>query len=200
MNQHRRAVVRGLAAAVMMAGVAAAAVLSGCASLTGPRDYEVPLARLQRNIEQRFPVEHRALALFDLRLAHPRLSTQPNDRIALSASLSVGSPLMRQAFAGSVRLSGRLNIDHARQAVMLADARLEDFSLDGLDERTQRQVGSAARLLAATLANDMPVYAWQPDELRYAGVQYIPTAIRTSADGISIHLKPMRAGVSRIER
>jgi hypothetical protein len=185
---------RAAAASVLAAAGAATALLSGCATFTGPRDYEVPLARLQRNIDQRFPLEQRALAVFELRLQQPRLSTLPNDRIALTATLSVSSPLVRQQYSGSLTLSGRLNIDQSRNAVMLADARLDEFALDGLDERTQRQVAGAARLLADTLTQDTPIYTWHPDELRYAGTQYIPTAIRTSANGISIHLEPLRDG------
>lgn len=191
MNQHRRR------AALALAGAAAAltaALVAGCASFAGPRDYEVPLARLQRNIDQRFPLEHRALAVFDLRLQQPRLTMLPNDRIALSATLSVSSPLMRQQYGGSLALSGRLAIDQGRNAVMLTEARLDDFTLDGLDERTQRQVGSAVRLLADGLVQDTPIYTWRPDELRYAGVQFVPTAIRTSAAGLSIHLEPLRDG------
>ncbi|XLZ72009.1 DUF1439 domain-containing protein [Massilia sp. SR12] len=194
MNQHRRRAVRNAGAAMMLAGAAAMAVLSGCATLAGPRDYDVPLSKLQRNIDQRFPLEQRALGLFELRLQQPRLSTLPNDRIALSAALTVSSPLMRQQFSGSLSLSGRLHIDLERNAVMLADAHLDNFTLDGLDERTQRQVGSAARLLTDSLTRDTAIYSWRPEELRYAGVQYVPTAIRTSASGLSIHLEPLRDG------
>lgn len=192
MNQHRRRAVRAAAAMALLAGGGAMALLSGCATFAGPRDYEVPLSKLQRNIDQRFPLEQRALGLFELRLQQPRLSTLPNDRIALSAMLTVGSPLMRRRFSGSLSLSGRLSIDLERNAVMLADARLDNFTLHGLDERTQTQVGSAARLLADTLTRDTAIYSWRPEELRYAGVQYVPTAIRTSADGLSIHLEPVR--------
>lgn len=194
MNQHRRRAVRAATSLALLAGAGALAVLSGCATFAGPRDYEVPLSKLQRNIDQRFPLEHRALGVLELRLQQPRVSTAPNDRISLSAALTVSSPLMRQQFSGSLSLSGRLIIDMERNAVMLADARLENFTLDGLDERTQRQVGSAARLLTDSLARDTAIYSWRPDELRYAGVQYVPTAIRTSADGISIHLEPVRDG------
>lgn len=194
MTPHRRLVARAIAAAALAAGGSAAVLLSGCATFAGPRDYEVPLERLQRNIDRRFPLEHRALAVFELRLQQPRLSTLPNDRIALSALLTVSSPLMRQEFTGSLALSGRLDIDQSRNAVMLADTRLEEFTVDGLDERTQRQVSSAARLLADNVARDTPIYSWRPDELRYAGVQFVPTAIRTSANGLSIHLEPMRDG------
>jgi len=190
MNQHRRLALR----AALAAGAAATVVLAGCATFAGPRDVDVPLAKLQRNLDQRFPIEHRALAVFDLRLLQPRLATLPNDRVALSALLSVSSPLMRQEVTGTISLSGRLDIDPSRNAVMLADTRLDDFALDGLDERTQRQVSGAARVLANNLARDTPIYTWRPDELRYAGVQFVPTAIRTSSNGLSIHLEPLRDG------
>lgn len=188
MNQHRRRAGRALAAAAL-------AWLGACATFAGPRDYEVPLARLQRNIDQRFPLEQRALAIFELRLQEPRLATLPNDRIALSASLSVSSPLMRRQYSGSLTLSGRLNIDQARHAVVLAEPQLDDFRLDGLDDVTQRQVAVAARLLAESLARDTPLHTWRAEELRYAGVQFVPTAIRTSASGLSIHLEPLRDGL-----
>lgn len=187
MNPHRRQSLYALLGATALA-------VAGCATFAGPRDYDVPLAKLQRNIEQRFPLEHRALAVFSLRLQQPRLSTLPNDRIALSAMLTVSSPLMSQQYTGNLTLSGRLNIDQNRNAVMLAETRVEDFTLDGLDERTQRQVSSAARLLADNVARDTPIYNWRPDELRYAGVQFVPTAIRTSSNGLSIHLEPLRDG------
>jgi len=190
MNQHRRLALAGLLAA----GAGATVLLAGCATFAGPRDYDVPLAKLQRNIDQRFPLEHRALAVFDLRLLQPRLATLPNDRIALTALLSVSSPLMRQEYTGTVSLSGRLSIDQSRNAVMLADTRLDEFTLDGLDERTQRQVSGVARVLADNMARDTPIYTWRPDELRYAGIQFIPTAIRTSSSGLSIHLEPLRDG------
>lgn len=190
MNQHRRLALAGLLAA----GAGAAVLLAGCATFAGPRDYEVPLAKLQRNIDQRFPLEHRALAVFDLRLMQPRLATLPNDRIALTALLSVSSPLMRQEYTGSVSLSGRLSLDPSRNAVMLAESRVDDFTLDGLDERTQRQVSGAARILADSLARDTPIYTWRPEELRYAGIQFVPTVIHTSSSGLSIHLEPLRDG------
>ncbi len=190
MNQHRRLLTRAAFAAC--AGVTV--LLAGCATFAGPRDYDVPLAKLQRNLDQRFPIEHHALAVLDLRLVQPRLATLPNDRIALTALLSVSSPLMRQEYTGTISLSGRLNIDPSRNAVMLADTRLDDFTLDGLDERTQRQVSGAAGVLANNLARDTPIYTWRPDELKYAGVQFVPTAIRTSSSGLSIHLEPLRDG------
>ena len=64
MNQHRRRAVRAAAAMALLAGGGAMALLSGCATFAGPRDYEVPLSKLQRNIDQRFPLEQRALGLF----------------------------------------------------------------------------------------------------------------------------------------
>jgi len=124
----------------------------------------------------------------------PRLATLPDDRLSLRASLLVSSPLLRQAYHGSLAISGRLQVDASRHAVMLAEARLDSLAIEGVDERTQRQVATAAGLLADRLARDMPIYSYKPEELRRAGVQFVPTAIRTSSSGISIHLEPLRDG------
>lgn len=173
--------------------LAAAAMLAGCASLTGPRDVEVPLERLQRGLGERFPLQQRALGVFELRLSRPQVALlRDNDRLALSADVAVTSPLLRQALQGSVALSGRLLVDNARNAVLLSDARIERFTVGGAEGSLQGQLTAAANVVVEHLVRDVPVYHFRPDELRYLGVQYVPTAIRTTRDGLSVRLEPVK--------
>jgi hypothetical protein len=37
---------------------------------------------------------------------------------------------------------------------------------------------------------DIPVYSFRMDQLRYAGVQYVPTRITTTATGLRVSLEP----------
>ena len=176
-----------LLAVVAMAG------LAGCASLTGPRDVDIPLAKLQRGLEQRFPVQQRALAVFDLRLTNPRLSLQgENDRVALEADVSASTPLVRHTLQGNVMLSGRLLVDNVRSAVVLADARIERFAIDGVEGALQGQLTAAGNVVIDRMVRDVPVYTFRPEDLRYGGVQFTPTAIRTTATGLSIHVEPVK--------
>jgi hypothetical protein len=168
----------------------ALATLSGCASMIGPRDYDVPVARLQQSLDKRFPLQQRALAVLDLRLQHPQLSTLDNERVSLRADLDVSSLLMRQAFHGSLALSGRLQLDQARHAIVLSEARIDGFTVNDVDERVQGQISAAGSLVLDKLMRDVPIYTYQPQDLRYAGVQFVPVTIRTDAKGLHIRLEP----------
>ena len=173
--------------------VVAVVGLSGCASLTGPRDVDIPLAKLQSGLERRFPIQQRALAVFDLRLANPRLSLQgENDRVALEADVIASTPLVRRALQGTVMLSGRLLVDNVRSAVVLADTRIERFAIDGVDGALQGQLTAAGNVVIDRVVRDVPVYTFRPEDLRYGGVQFVPTAIRTTATGLSIHVEPAK--------
>lgn len=178
---------------LLLVPLAAAALLAGCASLTGPREVEVPLERLQRGLNERFPLQQRALGVFELQLSQPQLAIlRDNDRMALSADVAVTSPLLRPALQGSVALSGRLLVDNVRNAVVLSDARIERFSVGGTDARTQGQLTAAANVVVERLVRDVPVYYFRPDELRYLGVQYVPTTIHTTRDGLNVRFEPVK--------
>ncbi|NRR30631.1 DUF1439 domain-containing protein [Oxalobacteraceae bacterium] len=171
----------------------AAVLLSSCASIIGPRQIEVPLAKLQQNLDKRFPQHHRVLAVFELELSHPALTIPGNnDRVALALDTSVTPLLARQSWNGVMGISGRLQIDLQRNAVFLADARIDRFAFDGLDEGRQRQITGVGNLLSDKMLKDVPVYSFKPDELRYAGVQFVPTRIATTPTALVLTLEPVK--------
>ncbi|WBS05098.1 DUF1439 domain-containing protein [Pseudoduganella sp. SL102] len=178
---------------LLLVPLVAAALLAGCAGLTGPREVEVPLERLQRGLEERFPLEQRALGVFELQLSRPRLAIlRDNDRLGLSADVAVTSPLLRSGLQGSVVLSGRLQVDNVRNAVVLSDARIDDFSVAGAAAPIQGQLTAAANVVVDRLVRDVPVYHFRPDELRYLGVQYVPTTIHTTRNGLNVRFEPVK--------
>lgn len=171
----------------------ACVLLVSCASLVGPRDIDIPLSKMQGSLERRFPLHHRALELFEIELSRPQLSLQPeSDRIALSLDALVAPPFLRQSWRGTLALSGRLYIDPQRGAVLMAEPRVDRFSVDGVDEARQRQLGRLANVLMNIVVNDVPLYHFRPDELRYGGVQFVPTRIATTARGLRVSVAPAR--------
>ncbi|CAN7424107.1 DUF1439 domain-containing protein [Pseudoduganella sp. LjRoot289] len=177
----------------LLAAASAASLIAACAGLIGPRQFEVPLERLQKNLSQRLPVNHRVLGVFDVQLSNPQLSTTgENDRIALSAEMTVSPILLRQSWRGNLALSGRLVVDNVRNAVFLADAQVDRFAIDGIADTQQRQIAGAANILADKLIRDMPLYSFKPEDLRYAGVQFVPTSIRTTPGALVIMLEPAK--------
>jgi hypothetical protein len=167
--------------------------LSGCAGLVGPRDIEVPLHKLQSGLDRRFPMHNRAMELFDIELTRPRIATLPDSgRIALAFDASVAPPFLRQSWRASLALSGRLYVDAARNAIMLADPGVDSFVVDGVDEARQRQLRKLAGVLAEQVVADLPLYHFRPEELRYGGVQFVPTRIVATARGLLVSVEPVR--------
>lgn len=171
----------------------ACAVLASCASLVGPRQIQIPLDKLQAGIDRRFPVDNRVLELFDIQLSRPQLMLQAgSDRVALSMDAYVAPPFIRQSWRGSLALSGRLVVDAARGAVLMTEPRVERFAIDGVDEARQRQFGKVANVLMNKVIRDVPVYSFRMDDLRYAGVQFVPTRISATADALVVTVEPVR--------
>ena len=167
--------------------------LSGCASLAGPRDIELPLHKLQSGLDRRFPLQNRARELFDIELSRPRISTLPDSgRIALTLDASVAPAFLRQSWRGSLALSGRLYIDPARNAVMMAEPGVDSFIVDGLDQSRQGQLLKVANVLMEKVVADVPLYHFRPEDLRYAGVQFVPTRIVTNSRGLVVSVEPVR--------
>lgn len=170
--------------------VSGAALLASCASMLGPREVDVPLWKLQASLDRRFPVDNRLLELFHVRLTRPQLAVHEGDRVSLTVDASLAQSLLREPLAGSLVFSGRLYVDPARSGVFMAEPRIERFAIGGMDNLVQRQLTRAANGLMDTLVLDIPVYTFRMEELRYAGVQYVPTRIATTANGLRISLEP----------
>jgi hypothetical protein len=171
----------------------ACTLLAGCASLLGPRQVDLPLAKLQAGIDKRFPFNNRVLDLLDIALSRPQLSLQEDTgRIALSMDADIAPPFSGRAWHGSLVLSGQLAADAQHNAIFLHDARVEHFHVDGIDPVHQRQLRKAGNVLIERLLRDTPLYTFRPGDLRYGGVQFIPTRISTTPQGLQVTLEPLR--------
>ncbi|MES2019548.1 MAG: DUF1439 domain-containing protein [Pseudomonadota bacterium] len=169
----------------------AGALLASCAGLIGPRDLEIPLSKMQSGLDRRFPLHNRALELFEIELSRPQLSMQPDaGRIAMTMDALVAPPFTRKTWHGTLMLSGRLVIDPLRSAVLMADPRVDSFTVDGVDEARQRNLAQAASLLMHHVVDDVPLYHFRPEDLRYGGVQFVPTRIATTARGLLVSVEP----------
>jgi hypothetical protein len=176
-----------------MAALAACGLLASCASITGPREVELPLQKLQAGIDRRFPLDNRMLELFDVRLSSPQLTIQDDrDRVALTINADVSPFFARSTWGGSLALSGRLYVDPARQGIYLAEPRVDRLDIGGAELSGQRQIAKIANLVMDEVVRDMPVYSFRMEDLRYAGVQFVPTSIRTVPGALRVTLEPAK--------
>jgi hypothetical protein len=172
------------------AAVLGASLLASCASVLGPRQVEIPLHKLQAGLDRRFPVNQRLLELFDVQLTKPQLALQPDqDRVSLNVDASVAPPFAR-AWTGNVAFSGRLYVDPGRSAVMMAEPRVDRLQLG--NPEAERRLTSLANGLIDNVARDLPVYSFDQGDLRYAGVQFVPTRIQTTRNGLMVTLEPAK--------
>ena len=172
----------------------AAVLLAACAALIGPRDVEVPQARLQDSLERRFPFSQRYLGLFDVSAVNPRVALLPEqNRISAAMDLSVRPVIgMGGGMSGSLTVSGVPRVDTARGLLVLGDPRVDDLNIDGLGRGVGSQLAGIASFLAQALLSDLPVYTFEPGTLRYAGVSFTPVKIVTRSDGVVVTFAPVK--------
>jgi len=169
----------------------ACGLLAACSTLVGPRQVELPLERLQQSLARKFPLHHRVLTVFDVELANPQLAIPGgDDRIALSLDVTVAPLLARQSWTGNLQISGRLVMDPARNAVVIADAHVDRLAFNNMDEGRQNQLASVANLLSDKVIKDVAVHTFRPEDLRYAGVQFAVTQISTRPGALVATLAP----------
>lgn len=183
----RRRVIKALAV------VAGSAMLASCATFMGPRQVEIPMWKLQAGLDRRFPVDNRMLELFDVNLSRPQLALLPQDnRVGLSMQAEIAPFFLRRAYSGAVAFSGQLYVDPYRGGVFMADARVDRFDIDGVDPNTSRQLTKVANVLMDKVVRDVPVYSFRMEDLRYGGVQFVPTRIDTTANSLLVTLEPVK--------
>lgn len=168
-------------------------LLASCASLLGPRDVEIPLSTLQQAVDRKFPFNSRYLELLDIAVGNPRITLLPeSNRILAGMDVTFAPPFVNRSWRGSFAVSGRLNFDAARNAIVLSEPHVERFAVDGRDMPHADQLAKIGSLLAEQLLEDVSLYTFHPDDLRYAGRHFTPSKITTTATGLVVTLLPAR--------
>lgn len=170
-----------------------ALLLASCATLLGPRNVEIPLAKLQQSLENRFPFNNRYLELLDISITNPRVTLQPDtNRILTSMDASIAPPFLQRSWKGSFAVSGNLKFDPSQNALVLGEPRVEQFAVDGLDPLYANQARKIGSLLAEQILQNAPLYTFQPDELRYGGTSFTLSKITTKPDGLVVTFEPAK--------
>jgi hypothetical protein len=173
--------------------IAMTVFLASCASLVGPREVELPLAKLQESLNRKFPFNNRYLELFDISVTNPRLALQPDtNRVVTSLDAAIAPPFLKKAWNGSLTLSGILQLDATRNAIILAEPRLDKFTVDGVDTIYANQIAKIGGLLAEQILKDVPLYTFKPEDFRYAGMAFIPTKINTRPNSLVVTFEPAK--------
>lgn len=175
-----------------LAALLAVAVLTACAGLMGPQTVEVPLHKLQERLDKRVMLsDTRLLGIIDVHLGRPVLSLRPEtQRVAVAVDAALTPILSTKGISGNFLISGRLEIDAPRNAVMLRDPKLESLSFEGITSERQGDYTKVASLLVDRVSSDIVLHQFDPADLRRAGVQYYPTRIDVRSNALAVILSP----------
>lgn len=173
--------------------VLASLLLVSCAGLMGPREVDIPLYKLQEALTRQFPFNNRYLDLLDISVSNPRVALQPeSNRILTTMDALIAPPFLKKSWRGSFTLSGNLQFDPSRGAIVLAAPRMDSFAIDGVDPGYTRQLAKVGSLLAEQLLNDVPLYTFKSNDLRLGGTSFIPTRINAKTNGLVVTFEPAR--------
>lgn len=168
-------------------------ICAGCSGLFGPRDVVLPLPRLQQALDTRFPYSNRYLALFDVTLSRPRLALRPeSERIEIRMDVNFIPVLTNQSWNGSLAISGSLQVNPGQQALVLAQPRIEQFELEGVDPVYAGQLGRLGSVLAQQFLNEVALYRFEASDFRHAGVDFRPARIVVRPDALVVTFEPVK--------
>jgi hypothetical protein len=154
---------------------------------------EFPLAKLQASLNNKFPFNNRYLALFDVNVSNPKLVLQPeSNRVLTTMDASIAPPFMQNAWQGSFTISGALQFDAAKNAIVLTDPRMEKMEMAGIDPGYSRQIAKLGGLLAEELLNGVTLYTLPPEQLSYAGTRFMPSKITARSDSLVVTFEPVK--------
>lgn len=173
-------------------GPAMVLLLAACANVLPMQQVEIPLSRLQGELQKRFPFNNRYLELFDVTLDKPQLALRPDsDRLVASMNARVLPPLGSKPLEGRLVISGLLQIDPARRALVLTEPRLESVG-GSLGVTAGNKLTRLGALLAEDLLNNAVLYRFAPDTFTIAGHRFNPTRITTRQDRLVISFEPAK--------
>ena len=154
-------------------------------------EYTASRDELQAQVAKRFPVQQRYAEIFTVGLRDPQLSLDArSNRAAITARLSIASPLLRQqSVEGIVTVSSALKYDAATRALRLDRPQADRIELQGLGGRDAERLQQIGALVAQELLRDQPLRTFKPEELTVGRKTYEIGDITVQDDGITVALK-----------
>jgi hypothetical protein len=154
-------------------------------------EYTASRDELQAQIAKRFPVEQRYAELFTVGLRDPQLGLDElNNRAAITAMLSIASPLLRpSSVEGIVSVSSALKYDASTRALRLDRPKAERLELQGVTGRDAERLQQVGAAVAQELLRDQALRTFTAQELTVGRKTYEIGDITVQKDGITVQLK-----------
>ncbi len=175
-----------------LVALAAMLALNGCSTIKQQLEHTVLVTpeQMQQKISAKLDTPIALMKLFNVRLTHPIITTNAKtERLQASFDADVANTLTQQSFKGSASISGKLRFDSTKHAILLSDPIIESLNIAGLG-RANDLISSLVKQFSSELLNDLPLYTLKPEELKVAGLVFMPQNIAITAEGVKVLLRP----------
>ncbi|MFM9887965.1 MAG: DUF1439 domain-containing protein [Burkholderiales bacterium] len=165
-------------------------LLASCAALL-PESISFTAVELEAKLAERMPLRRNILGLFDLELTRPTVGLDASQqRVTAQFDISLRTALSTRILPGLIRLSGAPRYDGAAKAIMLDQARVDEFELDGLPRALSDRLNEVASLVATDVLDRRPFYTVKPEQLQWGGMALMPRGVRIVGDRLLVELGP----------
>jgi hypothetical protein len=153
-----------------------------------PDHYTFSQHQVQAAVQRKFPYHHSVNQLFDITLANPVVTLQPErNRLAVQLDVHLLSPLLRVPVNGSFTVSSDLAWDTAKHAIVLHSPSVDSVNLDGDAAAYTQQVEAVLAPAATNLLAGYAVYTLKPSQLQWIA-NYQPGNITVLANGVRVQI------------
>lgn len=167
-----------------------ALMLSACTTMMLPTEYVVTQERLSSKLAQKFPMSRESnRGHLRVTLDAPELGFMPEqNRLSFAFHFSAMTA-MRVGLDGRIALSSGLRYDAEQRAIYLQDVHIDTVQV-------RQDPASLVELLRPQLTKmlsdylkEKPLHRFEPEDLRYRGVEFEIEAVDVVSNGIRIKFK-----------
>jgi ABC-type bacteriocin/lantibiotic exporter with double-glycine peptidase domain len=175
-----------------LGSIVACMALSACSTIKQQLEHTVLVTpeQMQQKLSAKLDTPIALMKLFNVKLSHPVITVNAaTERLQAIFDAEVSNTLTQQTFQGAASVSGKLRFDEVKHAVLLSEPVIESFNIAGLGKINELMT-ALVKQFSSELLNDLPLYTLKPEEMKVAGLVFMPRNIAITAAGVKIILRP----------
>ncbi len=163
-------------------------MMFGCASFSDHTVY-VSEQQIQSKLNEKLVIPISLLKVFDLNLSNANVKLDPaTGRMHTQFDTQLVNELTGKKMAGKLALSGVLNLDKKANAVILNEATVDDFTIDGIESKYSGAMIGLVKMLGSQFLNGLSLYSVNAEALKKGNTQYYPKNIAVTERGLVVTL------------
>lgn len=164
--------------------------LSGCAGFSNHTVY-ISEQQIQSKLNEKLVIPISLLKVFDLSLSNADVKfDHATGRMYTKFDTQLFNQLTGQKMAGKLAVSGNLQLNSNTNSVVLNDAEVDDFVIDGVEPKYANAMTGLAKALGSQLLNGLNLYTVKADALKVGATQYYPKDMKVTSRGLEVTLSP----------